>query len=235
MTVTDGLIVFARMGSARLPGKMLADIGGRTLLGRVLDRARRVAGFTLVVATTTDAADDPLAAAAAADDVPVFRGDTDDVAGRALACARVHGFTRFGRITGDSPFLDPALYDALFARHRAAALDLATNAHPRSFPVGVTAEVIATGALARICAATTEPRHREHMTSYVYEHPQAFRIANLDVPDGRYAGLHLAVDTASDLARARWIVANLGDPVAGADLDTIVALARRYEREGRAA
>jgi spore coat polysaccharide biosynthesis protein SpsF len=235
LTVTDGLIVFARMGSARLPGKMLADVGGRPLLARVLERARRVPGVMLIVATTTRADDDPLAACAEAAGVAVFRGADDDVAGRALACARAHGFPRFGRVTGDSPFLEPALYEALLARHRDERLDLATNAFPRSYPVGVTAEVIATAALARAYSAGAAERLREHMTTYIYEHPEGFRIANLAAPDGRYAGLRLAVDTADDLARATWIVGRLGDRAAAASLDEIATLARRFDSGVRAA
>ena len=233
--MADGLIVFARMGSARLPGKMLAELAGRSLIARVLDRARRVNGVTPVVATTTRAADDALAAAVASLGVPVFRGDDADVAGRALACARAFGFMRFARVTGDSPFLEPALYETLLRRHRDEALDLATNAFPRSFPVGVTAEVIATDALARVCAATAEPRLREHMTTYIYEHPDAFRIANEAAPDDRYAGLRLAVDTPDDLARAAWIVERLDMGAAEAPLDRIVALARRHDGATRAA
>jgi spore coat polysaccharide biosynthesis protein SpsF len=223
------------MGSARLPGKMLADLAGQPLIARVLDRARCVNGVTPVVATTTRADDDPLAVAVAALGMPVFRGDGADVAGRALACARAFGFERFARVTGDSPFLEPTLYDTLLRRHRDEALDLATNAFPRSFPVGVTAEVIATAALARVCAATAEPHFREHMTTYVYENPGAFRIANEAAPDDRYAGLHLAVDTPADLARAVWIVERLGRDAAAAPLDRVVALARRHDGATRAA
>ncbi|MEX2649727.1 MAG: NTP transferase domain-containing protein [Alphaproteobacteria bacterium] len=230
----NGLIVFARMASRRLPGKALHDVAGRPLLGRVLDRARRVPNATLVVATTAFADDDALARYAEAEGVSVFRGAAGDVAGRALACARAYGFVRFGRVTGDSPFMDPGLFTRLLERHEAEGLDLATNVFPRSFPPGLSAEVVATDALARVTAATSEPCHREHATKYIYEHADAFRIANVAAGDGRYAGLHLAVDTADDLARATSIAHRLGPRAATAALDEIAELALAFDARDRA-
>lgn len=230
----NGLILFARMASTRLPGKALLDVAGRPLLGRVLDRARRVRGATLVVATTALAADDALTRFAESEGVSVFRGAAEDVAGRALACARAHGFVRFGRATGDSPFMDPGLFARLIERHEAEGLDLATNVFPRSFPPGLSAEVMATDALVRVVTATSDPRHREHVTTYIYANAQAFRIANIAAPDDRYAELNLAVDTADDLARATSIAHRLGARAATAPLDEVALLARAYDASARA-
>jgi spore coat polysaccharide biosynthesis protein SpsF len=228
--VSTGLIVFARFDSRRLPGKALRSLSGRPLLGRVLDRARRVAGIDgIVVATSERPVDDVIAELAEREAVSRFRGAADDVAGRALACAEANGFARFVRISGDSPFFDPEIVARLIERHLTLDLDLATNVWPRSFPAGASAEVISTQAMRRACADMDDD-DREHVTRYFYRHPDAFRIFNLSAPDERYAGVRLAVDDGDDLERATWIVERLEDPAEAAQLDDIVALARAWQR-----
>ncbi len=225
------LVVFARHDSRRLPGKVLMDIGGRAMLGRVIDRLRLVrGGGPIVVATSARALDDPVAAYAESEDVDAFRGAAEDVAARALACAEANGFTRFVRISGDSPFFDPEIVARLIERHLTLDLDLATNVWPRSFPAGASAEVISTQAMRRACAEIDDDEDAEHVTRYFYRHPDAFRIFNLKAPDERYAGVRLAVDDAGDLERAAWIVERLEDPAETARLDQIVALARAWQR-----
>jgi len=219
-------MIFARMGSSRLPGKALRPIGDAPLLGWVLARARRVAATrAIVIATTRRADDDAIADFAAAHAAAVFRGAAEDVAGRALACAEHHGFDRFARVCGDSPFFDPEIVDRLIARHVAKGLDIATNVFPRTFPSGASVEVVATAALRRALAAMTDATEREHMTQYFYRHPEDFSISNLAATDERYADVALAVDTPDDLARSRWMVAQLGDRASTASLDDLAALA----------
>ena len=234
--MSTGLIVFARLDSRRLPGKALVDLGGRPLLGRVLDRVRRVGGGQeIVVATSGRTIDDAIAELAAAEGATVFRGATDDVAGRALACAERHGFERFARVSCDSPFVDPELIARLIALGNAEDLDLATNVFPRSFPPGCSVEVIATAALRRACGAMEDEEDKEHLTRYFYRHPEGFRIFNLAATEGRYEGVRLTVDDARDLTRAAWILEPLVGPAEAAALDEVVALARAWELEGGAA
>ncbi len=225
------LVVFARHDSRRLPGKVLMDIGGRAMLGRVIDRLRLVrGGGPIVVATSARALDDPVAAYAESEDVGAFRGAAENVAARALACAEANGFTCFVRISGDSPFIDPEIVARLIERHLTLDLDLATNVWPRSFPAGASAEVISTQAMRRACAEMDDDEESEHVTRYFYRHPDAFRIFNLSAPDDRYAGVRLAVDDGDDLERATWIAERLEDPAEAAQLDDIVALARAWQR-----
>jgi spore coat polysaccharide biosynthesis protein SpsF len=157
--------------------------------------------------------------------VAVFRGSPENVAGRALACAEHHGFERFARLCGDSPFFDPEIVDRLVARHVSEGLDIATNVFPRTFPTGASVEVVATAALRRALAAMTDAAEREHMTQYFYRHPEEFSISNLAAADGRYAAIALAVDTPDDLARSRWMVAQLGERASTAGLDDLASLA----------
>lgn len=231
-----GLIVFARLDSRRLPGKALRDIVGRPLLGHVLDRVRAVEPrLPVVVATSERALDDPIAAFAEAEGVGLCRGSAGDVLGRALACAEAFGFAAVVRISGDSPFIDPALIGQCVARFEAARprLDLVTNIMPRSYPHGVSVEVIATEALRAAAADAETTDEREHVTPFLYRNTARFRIENVAAPDGRYQGVSLAVDEPRDLEKAAWIAAALGTRAAGAPLDEVVALARRFDAEQR--
>lgn len=226
-------VVFARMDSRRLPGKVLLPIAGRPMLAHVLDRVRR-ARFPVIVATSDRPIDDPVAALAAREGLPSFRGDADDVAGRALACMAAHRLDALIRISADSPFIDPQLIEAvaeLFASHPVA--EIATNVHPRSYPPGESVELIARAALKRIVAEARDPADHEHVTRYAYAHPELFHIVN-HAASGAYDGIALTVDTPQDLARSEWMFAHGAD--AAASLDAVVALARRYSAasgEGR--
>ncbi len=227
--MTVGVVVFARLDSRRLPGKVLAPVAGRPLLGRVLDRLRRVrAADALIVATSDRPGDDAIAAYAEGEGIDVFRGAGDDVLGRARACADAFGLDALVRVSGDSPFIDPDLVDAAIRVHRDEGPDLTTNVFPRTYPQGVSVEVIAADALARIAAAVNDGDDREHVTRYLYRHPDDIRIRNLSADGPPAFDVRLTVDTAEDLARADWIAARApGDP-ADLTLDQVIDLARRW-------
>jgi spore coat polysaccharide biosynthesis protein SpsF len=222
------VVVFSRFDSQRLPGKSLADVAGRPLLCRVLDRVRSVPGTPPVIVATSDRpVDDPIADLARAESVGLFRGASDDVARRAHDCALAHRLDRLVRISGDSPFIDPALIGRMIAEADAGAADVVTNVFPRSYPPGTSVEVIATRALARVLGESADPEDREHVTRYMYRHAERFRIVNIAAPDGRFADVSLTVDWPADLEKAIWLVRRCGG---GADLDTIVKAARDWAR-----
>lgn len=223
------VIVFSRADSRRLPGKALLDIAGRSLLGRVLDRLGHGGGGTVIVATSVRPVDDGIAAFAEAEGYGVFRGDGADVSARALACAEANGLDWFVRVSGDSPFIDPAVVARVADLYRCEEPDLATNVFPRSFPAGCSAEAIRVDALRRAMAESAAPGHREHVTTYFYEHPDRFRIVNAASGRTDLAGRSLAVDTESDLAIARWIAARLPRPDQ-ATLGEILALHGAWSR-----
>ncbi|CAM9789225.1 unnamed protein product [Phaeothamnion confervicola] len=214
------------MSSRRLPGKALRPIAGRPMLTRVIERcaaSRRASG--VIVATSDRAEDDPLIALAREAGAATFRGDLEDVAGRALACAQAGGYAAFVRISGDSPFMDPDLIDRAIATHEAERPDLTTNTHPRGFPPGMSVEVISTASLRAALADTTEPDDREHVTPYFYRNAVRLRIVNL-TPERSYpAGLRLTVDDAEELKRADGIARRLSEPYALAPAARIIELA----------
>jgi len=217
------------MDSERLPGKALLPVAGRPLLARVIDRVKLSTAGPIVVCTSERACDKPIAQLAAVECVKGFRGATNDVLARALACVEELGADDFVRISGDSPFMDGHLIDRFVANHLAERPDLTTNVFPRTFPPGVSIEVITASTLREIATLTSDAEDREHVTRYLYAHAANFTIRNEAAKDDRYSGIVLSVDSPADLERTQWIAKRL---TAGAGLDEVVALAREYLRIG---
>ena len=223
------IVIFSRLGSARLPRKALADLCGRPMLGRVLDRMRRVQRCRrIVIATTERPQDDEIAALAQSEGVVAFRGHDADVTKRALDCCEALRLDRFVRISGDSPFMPPELIDrALDLAETEPEADIVTNVFPRCYPAGASVEVIAAAALRRAYPRMTGAE-REHVTAAFYSHAQAWRIAKFGTNTG-YADVRLTVDTAAELQAARALTARLMPNPELASLEHVVALRRALE------
>jgi len=232
---TGALIVLTRLDSTRVPGKGLVDLGGRPLLGRVLDRLGRCEVLNRIIVATTDrACDDPVADFAAIEGIPVYRGDAQDVALRITEAAAAAGLTWFARICGDSPFVDPETVDRVAQTFLTERPDICTNVHPRTFPIGSSVEAVAMPAMTRLLKATRDADHREHVTAWFYENAEQLHLINVAAPDERYEGTSVAVDWPEEVEMARWILTHLDEP-AGARLEAIVELARAWRAEQRSA
>jgi spore coat polysaccharide biosynthesis protein SpsF len=230
VTPTVAVIVQARMGSSRLPGKVLrvAGASGTSVLAHVLRRVRRAPSVAeVLVATTTEPSDDALAKEAARLGALVHRGPVDDV------LARFHGALSqlrsevLVRVTADCPLLDPDELErvlAVFFEARAAGapLDHVTNqgGDASRIPRGLDVEVFSRAALERAQAEATDPGHREHVTPYLYRTPERFRALVTAPPGPSRAHLRLTVDTPEDLEVVDAVLCALGDD---ATTDAIVA------------
>lgn len=188
-----------------------------------------------MVATTDRDLDDPLVSFARVEGVEVFRGATNDVARRAFNCLQAFGLARIVRISGDSPFMDPALLSAIAERAEMSAADIVTNVHPRTYPAGMSVEVITETALRKIVHEAPDGVDREHVTRFAYRNPKMFLIENVPSPDNSLADLTLTVDTPADLDKAVWILDRLGKMPEHASLTTVVACLRTWNggREDR--
>lgn len=206
-------LVQARTGSTRLPGKVLADLGGRPLLAQLLRRlggARHV--DEIVVATTDLARDDAVAEIADGMGIRTFRGDERDVLARMLAAARMAEAEAVVRITGDCPLIDPGVVDLVLGRLEADAADLASNVLRRTFPRGLDTEALWMDALERIARLGTSPAAREHVTWFAYrERPELFLARSVEAADDQYAWLDWSVDTQEDLELVRRLWPAAGD------------------------
>ena len=196
-----GIVIQARMGSTRLPGKVLRPIAGKALLDHVLGRLgdfRRDAG--IVVATSSLAQDDAIEAHCRSR-VACFRGSEQDVLDRYFRCASAYGFEHFVRLTADNPFTDIEELERLVDFHCMGGYD-----YTHSFgmmPLGVGAEVFTFEALAASHREGMAPNHREHVNEFIQENPQRFCIGVLDVPMAKRAPeLRMTVDTQEDYERA---------------------------------
>jgi spore coat polysaccharide biosynthesis protein SpsF (cytidylyltransferase family) len=229
-----GAVVLGRLGSTRLPGKVLTEVAGRPLLGWVLARLERVEGLDATVVATSEApGDNPIARWCAANGVACFRGSLEDVAGRVVAAAEAHGLDAVARVNADSPWLDPELLSEAIARLRAGGADIVTNVFERTWPYGISAEVMTVDALRRARALSGDPAEAEHVTRPIYARPESFSILNL-----RYSGaaadnrgvVRLTVDTREDLRRFEQLVAALGERAERATTRELLATLRRLER-----
>ncbi len=197
-----GLVVQARMGSTRLPGKVLRPVGHLPLLGHVIGRLSQLSQpWPVVVATSTATPDDAIVEWCQRAGVATFRGSEHDVLDRYVRCARASGFDDVVRLTADNPFTDVTELERLVQHHLVGGFDY-THAFGM-MPLGVGAEVFTRAALERSHAEGLVPHHREHVNEYIQEHPELFRIGVLDVPlDKRAPDLRLTVDTEEDWRRA---------------------------------
>jgi len=208
-------IVQARMGSERLPGKVLRPLAGRTVLERVVRSAGESGAVEeIVVATTTDAVDDAVATEARRLGVPVFRGSVDDVLSRFLGALAEHPAEEVMRFTADCPLLDPEIIaTAVQVFHAVPGTDYLNTSFNRTLPRGLDVEIIRADTL-RALDTMAETFHRTHVTSYVYSHPEKFKVLGLALPPNR-AHLRLTLDTPPDLELMEAIVAHFGDGTIG--------------------
>lgn len=224
-----GIVLLCRYNSRRLPGKILREIGGRTVLGHILDRIRRASpDVPVVVATSVDPTDDPIALYCRRAGLDCFRGPLEDVAGRFLGCAEQHGWDYAVRINGDNLFLDPDTLAAMLAIVGTGAFDVVTNVPGRTFPRGMSVEAVRTAFYADAMRGVTDPGHREHVTSWLYDNPDVGRrylYENRVCPQA--AGLQLALDTPEDLELASRIVERASPAPAGLGLRAVYDLATR--------
>lgn len=219
-------IVQARMGSSRLPGKVLAGLGGRPAVHHVLARAARIRGVAEVALAVPDAVtDDPLAAAGRDAGATVVRGDALDVLDRFHAAAAACRADAVVRLTADCPLLDPDVSSLVVDRFLAGDVDYASNIHPPTYPDGYDTEVIARAALDRAWRDAVDPFEREHVTPYVWRRPDVFRLANVTDAVDR-SSWRLTLDTEADLAALRGIWARV-PPGSALGIADVIALAAR--------
>jgi spore coat polysaccharide biosynthesis protein SpsF len=208
--VTLLVVVQARTGSTRLPGKVLLPLAGKPLLGRLLERLRAAkTPFELVVATTTDPSDDPVAETARAFEARVYRGHPTDLLDRHVGAARLSGADVVVKIPSDCPLIAPEVVDrvlgAWLERGPAERLDYLSNLHPPTHPDGNDVEVMPLAALEIAWREAQKPFEREHTTPFLWDQPERFRLANIAWETGLdYAKTHrFTIDYPEDYALIR--------------------------------
>lgn len=191
-------LIQARMGSSRLPGKVMMPIEGEPLIWHVTERLRRAHSCERV-AVATGARENNVELGRFLEErgVPVFYGKDDDVLGRYVAAARHFSADAVMRVTADCPLIDPAVAEQVATLFRTTGCDYASNVHEPTFPDGLDIEVMTLKALERAHEEAFLPSEREHVTPYLWKHPELFRLQNLE--------------GAVDLGTMRWIVDDARD------------------------
>lgn len=176
-------VIQARMGSSRLPGKVLMQLGNRSVLQRVMERVSTASLVDeVMVATSVLPGDDGIWRECARLGVRCFRGSEQDVLARFHGAAEAAGADHVVRITGDCPLFDGSVLDSMLAKYRGTdpAADYMSNVAVRRFPRGLDAEVFSRAALHKAAAEAKEPHQREHVTPYFYENPGLFRLGSFE-------------------------------------------------------
>lgn len=198
-------IIQARTGSTRLPGKVLAELAGEPMLGRVVNRTHRAMRLDeVVIATTREPGDEAIAQICVARGWPFLRGSENDVLDRYYRAAVQHKADAVVRITSDCPLIDPEVIDRVVGKFvKKGPVDYASNTiAPRTFPRGLDVEVIGFEALERAWREDANPAWREHVTPYIYRQPGKFGLRavrhHID-----YSSMRWTVDTVEDLTFVR--------------------------------
>jgi spore coat polysaccharide biosynthesis protein SpsF len=222
--VTNGvaIVLQARMGSNRLPGKSLAPIEGRTILGHCIERLRSRSGLPVIVATTTLAEDDVLAAEASRWGAPTVRGSAEDVLSRFLLAANLFDLRTLIRATADNPAVDmDAPRRTLDLIERTGACHVVEH----GLPYGCAVEAISVDSLREAATQTSEAYDREHVTPFL-KRERRFRAIDAIAPGTvRRPDLRLTVDTPEDLDFLRWIYAFADEGSGPAPLPVLIAAA----------
>jgi spore coat polysaccharide biosynthesis protein SpsF len=225
-------VVQARLGSSRLPRKVLEPIAGRPMVAHVLDRASRIEGVDEVAAAIPDIADDdPLDSVIRGLGFPVVRGSGPDVLSRFILAADATSADVVVRVTADCPLLSPQVSGRVMAAFAEGGVAYASNTLERTYPRGLDTEVVAVDAL-RTAAKAADEVEREHVTPFVHRRPETFALRSVVAEDGRDLSAHRwTVDTAADLAFVRRVYAEL-EPDASFEWEAVIELLERQPEIG---
>lgn len=197
-------VLQARFSSSRLPGKVLKDILGESMLFRQIERTLRSKKINkLIIATSTDASDDLVEKMCQEKGIDCFRGSLNDVLDRFYSAAQAIAPDHIVRLTGDCPLIDPEIIDSLVDLHFSQKNHYTSNTLRPTFPDGLDAEVVSWQALQTAWEKATLPSEREHVTPYIYNRPEVFVLGNLERAEGDLSSLRWTVDQPTDFLFVR--------------------------------
>jgi spore coat polysaccharide biosynthesis protein SpsF len=206
-----GIIIQARMTSTRLPGKVLMPVMGKPLLEYQIERLQRVRrADNIIIATTKNDTDQPIVDLADRLGIKVFRGSEEDVLSRYFGAAKENDLDVVVRITSDCPLIDPAVVDEVIGAYleNAENCSYVSNCLSRTYPRGMDTEVFPFSILEKAYLEVEEQPDREHVTSYIYEDRQKFRLLNVAFQRNE-SHQRWTVDTPEDLKLIEHILETL--------------------------
>lgn len=213
------VIIQARVGSTRLPGKILKPLGNVDVLTYDVERCKQIKGISeVIVATSTLPQDDAIEKWCMQHGVKCFRGSEEDVLDRYVQCAKLYNPDYVMRVTSDCPFVDYEMANEMVELMEKEQKDIVLL--EGKLPRGLAVEIISFESLLRIHEVGQEPRHREHVTYYAYEFKEQFESVTYHVPKNRIAPeLRITLDTEEDYALIRAVADYFNNPlVSSADV-----------------
>jgi len=220
----------ARMTSTRLPGKVLMPVLNKPLLAYMIERLRRMKTTqNIVVATTINKEDDPIIELCQQMSVPYFRGSELDVLERVVLTCREQKIDLLVETTADCPLIDPQVCDLVVNTYLNGHYDYVSNVLVRSYPRGMDVQVFPLNILEEVHQITTNPVDREHVSFYIYQHPEKYRLKNIlgtahqTMPDCR-----LTVDTPEDFQLIKNIIEHLYPKNPHFSIDDIMTYLRSH-------
>jgi spore coat polysaccharide biosynthesis protein SpsF len=207
-------IVQARMGSTRLPGKIMKIISGHPVLWHVIDRLKHSKKLNnVIIATTILKEDDVVENFCKENNILFFRGSVEDVLSRYFLTAQKFGCENIVRITSDCPVIDPEIIDNMIEEFFAANgkktnIDYLSNSLEKTFPRGLDSEIFTFKTLEKTFNEASKLYEKEHVTPYIYQHPELFKLKNYS-SSKNYSDLRWTLDTEEDFQLIKEIYSNL--------------------------
>jgi spore coat polysaccharide biosynthesis protein SpsF len=231
-------IIQARLGSARLPGKVMMPILGKPMLQHIVERLRSVEAIDkVVVATSVSGKDDRLAEFCDDCSIPFYRGSEEDVLDRFYHVAKNFGGEHLIRITGDCPLIDPLVVSRLIAYYFqngfyfcgvAAGAGVADREVVGRYPDGLDAEIFSMDILTTTWREAIRQLHREHVTPFIWQQPERFRLGTLYPDNGDYSHCRWTIDNLEDFKLVQWIYEQLYPDNPYFDMEEILDLLNRH-------
>lgn len=196
-------IIQTRMGSTRLPGKVMLGLSGRPVLWHVVDRVKRCTMLDdIIIATTTKKEDNIIEAFCEKEQISIYRGDAQDVLSRYVEAAEQFKVDIIVRITSDCPLYDPTIMQAMLQQFDADYMS--SRLHSYTFPRGLDTEIVTLDVLKRTQKLATQDYEKEHVTPYIYEHPTAYKLKSFESPENN-SHHRWTLDTKEDYAMIKTV------------------------------
>ena len=211
-------IIQARLGSSRLPKKVLLDIQGRSLLGYCIDRLNQISTIDrIIVATTSETIDDPIDEFCVNEKLLCYRGSVKNVLNRFLSASLEYKSERFLRICSDNPFIDIQLLEAQISAFEQdddyCSYYTKTGENAILKPIGFFVEAVTRNALKKaVELGSDDPRTQEHVTYYIHNHPADFKIKKILLPNFINPELRFTIDYPEDVLVAEYIIKKINKP-----------------------
>lgn len=195
-----GIIMQARMGSTRFPGKILKKIFDKTLLQHQVERLQRSKkSDNIVVATTTEPEDIKVENLCEILNIDCYRGSTHDVMERFIKAAEDYGINTIIRVCGDTPLIDAQVVDALIEKYEEEQFDYIYASHRKGWIYGAAAQLFPLSTLKKASTHKLESYHKEHVVPFLHEHPEIFSTyALIAPPELNRPDYYLALDYPED-------------------------------------